>query len=115
MRHIRLWLALAVVAAAWVQSEQAEPLHVPTAYRTRANAIVCGTPFQIRKAVVAAAQDDGARIRELACSRPGAGRRAHLVSAPVTRYGPWEIRLVSEEGLAEPLWGYADQFEPDLE
>lgn len=40
-------------------------------YRTKAETVVCETPFQIRKAIVAMAQDDGARIHSLASCTPG--------------------------------------------
>jgi hypothetical protein len=40
---------------------------------TTANAVVCRAPFQLRKAIVAAHGDDGFRVRELECTRPGPG------------------------------------------
>ena len=82
-------------------------------YRTRAYTVLCDTPFQIRKAIVAMAQDDGARIRSLACTRPGAGQRVRVVSMPATVYGPWEIQLISKQAAAAPMRAYADQFEAD--
>ena len=110
MRLQGIWVALAVAAVLWLhwQSIDVEP----SFYRTKAGTVVCETPFQIRKAIVAMAQDDGARIRSLSCTRPGAGKRVRVVSMPATVYGPWEIELISEQ-TAAPMWGYADQFEPD--
>jgi len=61
------------------------------------------------------AQDDGARIRSLACTRPGAGSRVHVVSMPLAEYGPWQIQLISERAPAAPMWGYADQFEAETD
>jgi hypothetical protein len=116
MRLLGICVALAVTGALWLQWESLRPADFKTStYRTKADTVVCGTPFQIRKAIVAMAEDDGARLRSLACSRPGAGKRVRVVSMPVTKYGPWEIQLIAEHDLAAPMWGYADQFEADEE
>jgi hypothetical protein len=109
-----LGVGLALAGALWLRWESLGSVDVETSfYRTKANAVICETPFQIRKAIVAMAQDDGARIRSLACTRPGAGKRVRVVSMPATVYGPWEIQLISEQAVAASLWGYADQFEAD--
>ena len=114
MRHLGIYVALVGTGAVWLQRESLQSVDFKTSfYRTKAHAVVCKTPFQIRKATVAMAQDDGARIRSLACTRPGAGKRVRVVSMPVTEYGPWEIQLVSQQGVVAPMWGYADQFEAD--
>jgi len=114
MRLLGLCLAAATIGATWLY---AGPLlsvdSITSSYRTKADAVLCKTPFQIRKAIVAVGQNDSARIRNLACTRPGAGRTARLVSVTGTKYGPWTIELISDEGLASRWWGYADQFEPD--
>jgi hypothetical protein len=34
---------------------------------------------------------------------------------PVAKYGPWQIQLISEQGIAATMWGYADQFEADTD
>ena len=114
MRLLDIGFALAVAGAVWLRWESLGSVDVKTSYySTRADAVVCETPFQIRKAIVAMAQDDGARIRSLACTRPGAGKRVRVVSMAATVYGPWEIQLISEQDAAATMWGYADQFEAD--
>jgi hypothetical protein len=103
-----------IIGAAWFHLRPLRSMDRNTSsYSTKADAVLCKTPFQIRKAIVAAGQDDSARIRNLACTRPGAGKRVRLVSIPGTKYGPWQIELISNEGVASRWWGYADQFEPD--
>jgi len=114
MRPVDIGVALAVAGAAWLRWGPLGSVDVETSfYRTKADTIVCETPFQIRKAIVAMAQDDGARIRSLACTRPGVGKRVRVVSMPATAYGPWEIELISEQPVAASMWSYADQFEAD--
>ena len=114
MRALGVGVGLAVTGAVWLSWEPLGPVDVKTSfYRTTAHTVVCETPFQIRKAIVAMAQNDGARIRSLACTRPGVGKRVRVVSMPATVYGPWEIHLISEHPLAASMWGYADQFEAD--
>jgi hypothetical protein len=114
MRQLGIWVALALTGAVWLHWVSLQSVEFNAFfYRTKADTVVCETPFQIRKAIVAMRQDDGARVRSLACSRPGTGKRVRVVSMPVTEYGPLEIQLISEQGLAAPMWGYADQFEAD--
>lgn len=116
MRLLDICAALAVVGIVSSRWEPPRSVDVRTSfYRTRANTVVCETPFQIRKAIVAMAQDDGARIRRLACTRPGIGKRVRVISMPATVYGPWEIELISEQAMAASMWGYADQFEAALD
>lgn len=113
MRLHDIGFAVTVVGAVWLRWESLGSADIrPSFYWTRADTVVCETPFQIRKAIVAMAHDDGAHIRSLACTRPGAGKRVRVVSMPATVYGPWEIQLVSEQAAA-PMWGYADQFEAE--
>ena len=114
MRPVDIGVALAVAGAVWLRWGPLGSVDVKTSfYRTKPDTVVCETPFQIRKAIVATGQDDGARIRNLACTRPGAGKRVRVVSMPATAYGPWEIQLISERGAAATMGGYADQFEAD--
>jgi hypothetical protein len=114
MRQLGICVALAVTGAVWLHWVSLQSVDFDASfYRTKADTVVCETAFQIRKAIVAMRQDDGARIRSLACRRPGTGKRVRVVSMPVTKYGPWEIQLISEQGVAAPMWGYADQFEAD--
>lgn len=116
MRQLGICVAVAVTGAAWFHWESLQTADFETSlHRTKADTVVCETPFQIRKAIVAMVQDDGARIRSLACTRPGAGRRVRVVSMPVTKYGPWEVQLISEQDIAATMWGYADQFEADTD
>jgi hypothetical protein len=114
MRLLDIGFALTVAGAVWLRWESPGSVDVKTSfYRTRADTVVCETPFQIRKATVAVAQDDGVRIRSLACRRPGAGKEVQVVSMPATVHGPWKIQLISEQGAATTMWGYADQFEAE--
>ena len=114
MRPVDMGIALAVAAAVWLRWETLGSVDVEASfYRTKADTVFCETPFQIRKALVAMTQDDGARIRSLACTRPGARKRVRVVSMPATVYGPWEIQLISDQAAAAPMWGYADQFDAD--
>jgi hypothetical protein len=110
MRLLDIGFALAVAGAVWLRWESPGSVDLNMSfYRTRADTVVC----EIRKAIVAMAQDDGVRIRSLACTRPGAGKRVRVVSMPATVYGPWKIQLISEQGAAATMWGYADQFEAE--
>jgi hypothetical protein len=114
MRLLDIGFALAVAGGLWLRWESLGSIDITTSlYRTKADTVVCETPFQIRKAIVAMVRDDGAHIRSLACIRPGAGKRVRVVSMPATVYGPWEIQLISEQAAVAPMWGYADQFEAD--
>jgi hypothetical protein len=114
MRLLDIGFALAVAGGLWLRWESLGSVDVKTSFhRTKGDTVVCETPFQIRKAIVAMSHDDGARIRSLSCSRPGSGKRVRVVSMPATGYGPWEIELISEQGAAATMWGYADQFEAD--
>jgi hypothetical protein len=114
MRLLNIGFALAAAGAVWLSWQSPGSVDVNTSfYRTRADTVVCETPFQIRKAIVAMAQDDGVRIRGLACTRPGAGKRVRVVSMPATVYGPLKIQLISEQGAAATMWGYSDQFEAE--
>lgn len=116
MRLLEIGFAAAIVGTIWLRWESLGSVAVKASlYRTKADTVVCETPFQIRKAIVAMVQDDGARVRRLACIRPGAGTRVRVVSMPVTVYGPWEIQLISERAMVGPMWGYADQFDAALD
>lgn len=116
MRQLGICVAVAVTGAAWLHWESLQAADFGTSsYRTKADAVVCETPFQIRKAIVAMVQDDGDRVRSLACIRPGSGRRVKIIAMPVTKYGPLQIQLISEQGIAATMWGYADQFEADTD
>jgi hypothetical protein len=116
MRQLAIFVSFALVGAVWLQWELLQSTE-PTRsfYLTKADTVVCATPFQIRKATVGTAQDDGTRIRGLGCSRPGAGERVRVLSMPATKFGPWEIQLITARGAATPMWSYADQFEADAD
>jgi hypothetical protein len=114
MRHLGIYAVLAVVGAVWLRWGSLESVDFKTSfYRTKADTVVCETPFQIRKAIVAMAQADGPRIRSLACRQLRAGKRVRVLCMSATKYGPWEIQLTLEQGVTAPMWGYADQFEAD--
>lgn len=114
MRLLDVGFVLAVAGAVLLRRESLGSAEDKTSfYRTRVDTVLCETPFQIRKAIVAMDQDDGARIRSLACTRPEAGKRVRVISMPATGYGPWEIQFVSEQAVTTPMWGYADQFQAD--
>jgi hypothetical protein len=80
---------------------------------TTANAVVCRAPFQLRKAIVAAHGDDGFRVRELECTRPGPGIPTRVLSRPIPLNGPWQVQLINKDGLAPVMWGYAQHFASD--
>jgi hypothetical protein len=114
MRLPDVFLAAAILGAAWLCLRPIPSMdRITLSYSTKTDAVLCKTPFQIRKAIVAAGQNDSARIWNLACTQPGAGRRVRLVSIPGMKYGPWPIELISDEGLASRWWGYAEHFERD--
>ena len=83
MRLLDIGFALTVAGAVWLRWESPGSVDINTSlYRTWADTVVCGTPFQIRKAVVAMSHDDGARIRSLSCSRPGPAKGCALFPCP---------------------------------
>ncbi len=118
MRLPALYLAVvALFGAAWLQSSPRSSVDrdvsVAPLYRTKSTTVLCETPFQLQKAIVAMRQDDGATIRDLRCTRPGAARRVRLISAPVTRYGPLLVDVGLGGAATASMWGYADQFQLD--
>ncbi len=87
---------------------------------TRHGAVFCTTPFQLRKAIVAASRGEGRHIRQLGCTRTGAGTKA-MVKAMVFAqsagpFGPWRVQLAPEGAAPLIVWSYASSFdsaEPD--
>jgi hypothetical protein len=92
-------------------SEDIQILDNQSDFVTTANAVVCRTPFQLRKAIIAAHADDGFRVRELECKRPGAGIAARVLSRTIPLNGPWQIQLMDKDGLTPVMWGHAQHFE----
>jgi hypothetical protein len=49
MRHLGICVALAVTGAVWLQWESLQSVDFKTSFfRTKADTVVCETPFQIR-------------------------------------------------------------------
>ena len=92
MRLLDIGFAVAVVGTVWLRWESLGSVDVERSfYRTKADTVVCETPFQIRKAIVAMVQDDGARIRSLACIRPGPARECASFPCPRQSMGPGKL------------------------
>jgi hypothetical protein len=90
-----------------------EDIQIPdnqSEFVTTANAVVCRTPFQLRKAIAAAHANDGFRVRELECKRPGPGIPARVLSRAIPLNGPWQVQLMHKDVLAPVVWGYAQHF-----
>jgi hypothetical protein len=83
--------------------------------RTAFGGVFCATPFQLRKAIIAASADDGARIRQLGCLRTGGGIEAVWIDQIALPYGPWQVRLLPSHAPPITVWGYALSFENDSE
>jgi hypothetical protein len=83
--------------------------------RTVRGGVLCATPFQLRKAVVATRRDDGRRIAQLGCLRTAAGMTAVVLAQPASRLGPWQVRLSGEGMPPLTLWGYASSFQADAD
>jgi hypothetical protein len=58
---------------------------------TTQGGVFCATPFQLPKAIVAASQDDGQRIRQLGCIRTGSGTKVILFEQTSSPFGPWQV------------------------
>lgn len=114
MRLLGLCLVAATVGSAGLHLK---PLFstdgIASHYRKKADAVLCRSPFQLRKAIVAAHQSDSDRVWSLACVVLTAGSKVRLGSMHATKCGPWKIELISDDGPASAWWGYADQFEAD--
>jgi hypothetical protein len=78
--------------------------------RTVHGAVLCATPFQLRKAILAAQRDETQRVWQLGCMRTGRGMKAILSDGIAPPYGPWQVRLVPDGGPTLTLWGYASSF-----
>jgi hypothetical protein len=83
--------------------------------RTAFGGVFCATPFQLRKAIIAANADDGARIRQLGCLRTEGGIKAVWIDQIALPYGPWQVRLLPRYGPPNTVWGYASSFQSDSE
>lgn len=83
--------------------------------RTAFGGVFCATPFQLRKAIIAASADDGARIRQLGCLRTERGIEAVWIDQIALPYGPWQVRLLPRHAPPITVWGYASSFESDSE
>ncbi len=78
--------------------------------RTVHGAVLCTTPFQLRKAIVAANRDEAQRVWQLGCMRAGRGVKVILSDAIAPPYGPWQVQLVPDDGPNVIMWGYASSF-----
>jgi hypothetical protein len=89
------------------------PLHARAGdldIRTVHGAVLCATPFQLRKATVAAHHDEAQRVWQLGCVRASRGIKAILSDAIAPPYGPWQVQLVGDDGSSLMMWGYATSF-----
>jgi hypothetical protein len=78
--------------------------------RTVHGAVLCTTPFQLRKAIVAAHRDEPQRVWQLGCIRTGQGMTVILSDGITPPYGPWQVQLITASGPTLTLWGYASSF-----
>src|SRR5437660_5713309 len=86
------------------------PLHARAGdldIRTVHGAVLCATPFQLRKAIVAAHRDG---VWQLGCMRAGRGMKVILSDALAPPYGPWQVQLMPDDGPSLVMWGYASSF-----
>jgi hypothetical protein len=95
------------------------PLHVRAGdldIRTAHGAVLCATPFQLRKAIVAAHRDEAQRVWQLGCMRAGRGIKVIFSDGIAPPYGPWQVQLVPDDGPSLSMWGYASSFTtyPDM-
>jgi hypothetical protein len=89
------------------------PLHARAGeldIRTAHGAVLCATPFQLRKAIVAAHRDEAQLVWQLGCMRAGRGMKAILSDGITPPYGPWQVQLVPDDGPSLVMWGYASSF-----
>lgn len=102
-----------IVAINFISAFVAErPDRQPTLI-TNSGAVLCRTPFQLRKAIIAADSGDGIRVRQLDCTRPGPGVSAELMPPNMPLNGPWQVKLKYSDGVTRNVWGYADDFQPN--
>jgi hypothetical protein len=73
-------------------------------------AVLCTTPFQLRKATVAAHRDEAQRVWQLGCMRAGREVKVILSDGIAPPYGPWQVQLVPDDGPSLVMWGYASSF-----
>ena len=78
--------------------------------RTVSGGVLCATPFQLRKAIIAAHLGDEGRMRRLGCMRTRDGVRAIVIDESVPFAGPWQVRLMPDGAPAVTMWGYASSF-----
>jgi len=89
------------------------PLHARAGeldIRTVHGAVLCTTPFQLRKATVAARRDEAQRVWQLGCMRAGRGMKVTLSDSIAPPHGPWQVQLVPDGGPSLIMWGYASSF-----
>ena len=80
--------------------------------RTVSGGVLCSTPFQLRKAIVAVNRGDERQVRQLGCIRTNAGTKATLIEQITLPGGPWQVQLVPTRGPSTIMWGYASSFMP---
>jgi hypothetical protein len=78
--------------------------------RTLPGGILCETPFQLRKATVAAHRGDERRVHRLGCVATTEGVKAGLIDQRMPLAGPWQVQLMPEDRPAFTMWGYASSF-----
>jgi hypothetical protein len=72
------------------------------------------TPFQLRKAIIAAHCGDKERVRRLGCIVTAEGVKAALINQRMPFAGPWQVQLMMEDRLASRMLGYASSFAPPV-
>jgi hypothetical protein len=103
MRNV---LPIAIIIGLAPVHAGAGELHVRSVH----GAVLCATPFQLRKAIVAAHRDEAQRVWQLGCMRTGRGMKAILSDGIAPPYGPWQVQLVPDNGPSSIMWGYASSF-----
>jgi hypothetical protein len=106
---MKRFLLVAIVISLMALGVHGEELEIRTVH----GAVLCATPFQLRKAIVAAHRDEAQRVWQLGCMRTGQGMTVNLSGGITPRYGPWQVQLVTDSGPTITLWGYASSFTVD--
>jgi hypothetical protein len=75
--------------------------------RTVSGQVLCRTPFQLGKAIIALHLGHEGRIRRLGCMETSDGMKGIIIDQSVPFAGPWQVRLMPEGGPAFTMWAYA--------
>ncbi len=72
--------------------------------RTVHGAVLCATPFQLRKAIVASHRDETQRVWQLGCMRAGRGMKVSLFDG-IAPSGPWQVQSCARRWSKPDLVG----------